>query len=189
MRYSSHWPTPNIGRLSLKYWAQHIAFIAKGDWLLTEVQPALLHSLLLSYFEQSSARHFLATNLFPNFLIACDTFSPQAKELLLIGLMRGIVCQNELVFAHLMNYIFGSNFELNVWTIHLVHALIWAIVIHVIRWVYRAVIGLQSQSICIISKSQDSRPSASSNDRSTRIWFIVLYRKLLTWDLSLLSVR
>ncbi len=34
--------------------------------------------------------------------------------------MRGIVCQNELVFAHLMNHIFGYNSELNVWTIHLV---------------------------------------------------------------------
>ena len=80
----------------------------------------MMYNYLILWAVICEALAFLATNLFANFLIACDTFSPQAKELLLIGLMRGIVCQNELVFAHLMNYIFGSNFELNVWTIHLV---------------------------------------------------------------------
>lgn len=78
-----------------------------------------MYNYLILWAVICEALAFLATNLFANFLIACDTFSPQAKELLLIGLMRGIVCQNELVFAHLMNYI-SSNFELNVWTIHLV---------------------------------------------------------------------
>ena len=34
--------------------------------------------------------------------------------------MRGIVCQSELVFTSLLNHIFGSNSELNVWTIYLV---------------------------------------------------------------------
>ena len=44
------------------------------------------------------------------------------------------------------------------------HALIRAIFIHVILGVYRTGIGLQSQSIGIIPKSQASRPSVSSND-------------------------
>ena len=78
MRYFRHWPTPNIGRLSLKYRAQHITSLRKetDSWPTYSQRCCILSCLYCtctsfvedsylsliwcttnSYFEQSSARH------------------------------------------------------------------------------------------------------------------------------------